>query len=157
MPLEIERKFLLSTDSWKAAATTGIELAQAYILQRHGKTVRIRIADEKAFLTVKGATSGISRLEFEYAIPIAEAREMLALCEGGLIQKTRHRIEHAGHLWEIDVFHGDNEGLVVAEIELAHPDEKFESPSWLGAEISNDLRYSNVQLSLNPFRLWIHP
>jgi adenylate cyclase len=153
MALEIERKFLVRDCSWRGDSP-GVPLAQGYLAQHNGKTVRVRIAGNEAFLTIKGASLGLSRLEFEYPIPVADAREMLTLCEGGLIDKTRHCIPHGDHLWEIDVFHGENEGLIVAEIELDHPEEAFQRPSWLGAEVSHDLRYSNVQLTRNPFRSW---
>jgi adenylate cyclase len=153
MPLEIERKFLVLGEPWKTGAT-GTPFVQGYLSNANGKTVRIRIAGERSFLTIKGPTSGFSRLEFEYPIPLEHARELFPLCEGALIEKTRFRLQHAAHLWEIDVFHAANDGLVVAEIELSDPAEPFVRPEWLGPEVSEDLRYSNVQLTRHPFRLW---
>lgn len=153
MGIEIERKFLVTGTDWKHGAV-GVPYAQGYLSKNRGKTVRVRVAGSDAFLTVKGATEGISRVEFEYPIPVADAHAMLSLCEGPLIQKTRYRIPFQTHLWEVDVFEGDNAGLVVAEVELSHPDEPVLLPPWIGQEVSHDLRYSNVQLTEHPFCFW---
>lgn len=153
MAIEIERKFLvLNTDFLKGQQ--GTEYKQGY-LNREGATVRVRIAGEDAFLTIKGKSDGISRLEFEYAIPRAEANEMLAnLCALPPIEKTRYLIDFAGKCWEVDVFHGSNKGLIVAEIELNAVEEYFEKPDWLGEEVSHDPRYFNSQLASNPYCNW---
>lgn len=153
MAIEIERKFLvLNTDFLKGRQ--GTEYKQGY-LNREGATVRVRIAGENAFLTIKGKSDGISRLEYEYAIPRTEANEMLAnLCALPPIEKTRYLIDFAGKCWEVDVFHGANKGLIVAEIELNDVDEHFEKPDWLGEEVSHDPRYFNSQLASNPFCTW---
>lgn len=153
MAIEIERKFLvLNTNFLKGRP--GTEYKQGY-LNREGATVRVRIAGEKAFLTIKGKSDGISRLEYEYAIPRTEAAEMLTnLCALPPIEKTRYLVDVANKCWEVDVFHGANKGLVVAEIELSHADEHFEKPDWLGVEVSHDSRYFNSQLASNPFCNW---
>lgn len=153
MAIEIERKFLvLNPDFLKGRQ--GTEYKQGY-LNREGATVRVRIAGENAFLTIKGKSDGISRLEYEYAIPRTEANEMLAnLCALPPIEKTRYLIDFAGKCWEVDVFHGANKGLIVAEIELNDVDEHFEKPDWLGEEVSHDPRYFNSQLASNPFCTW---
>jgi CYTH domain-containing protein len=120
----------------------------------HLRTVRVRIADSQAFLTIKGPNEGIRRQEFEYPIPLADADALLALCEGPLIEKHRHRVVHGGLLWEIDEFHGANAGLVVAEVELPSVEHPFEAPPWLGREVSHDPRYFNSSLSRHPFSTW---
>ena len=154
MGSEIERKFLVSGTAWKAAAS-GLRLRQGYLSLDKERTVRIRVAGDAAWLTIKGLTRGYTRVEFEYPIPTAEARQMLdALCIQPVIDKTRYPINHGEHLWEVDEFHGVNEGLVVAEIELRHADETFERPAWLGAEVSGDPRYYNASLVRHPFRDW---
>lgn len=154
MGREIERKFLLSNDSWRDTAPDGVRMSQGYLSKTHGRTVRVRLAGEKAWLTIKGAGEGISRAEFEYPIPPDDAREMLGLCELSIIDKTRYRIPVGGHIWEVDVFHGENEGLVVAEVELADESETPEMPGWIGEEVSADRRYANSNLSKTPFREW---
>ena len=116
--------------------------------------MRVRLAGENAWLTIKGRTRGISRAEFEYAIPPAEARELLGLCLPSVIDKTRHLVRHGGHVWEIDVFHGENEGLVIAEVELLDETESPEIPKWAGAEVSDDARYFNSHLAADPFTRW---
>lgn len=152
MPVEIERKFLVAGSEWKTA--TGTLYRQGYLSRNAGRTVRIRVAGEKAFLTIKGITQGISRAEFEYEIPLADAEELLKLCDGPLIEKTRHLVVEAGTTWEVDEFHGDNAGLVVAEVELDSEEETFARPDWLGREVTGDHRYSNSQLSVCPYREW---
>ena len=153
LPVEIERKFLISGDDWRRNAV-GDRIRQGYLARGKRGVVRVRIRGEEAFLTVKGGRRGIRTLEFEYSVPLEHAEAMLGLCEGLLIEKTRYRVEHAGHTWEIDVFHAENAGLVIAEIELASEDESFEHPSWLGAEVSADARYKNSKLSKNPYSSW---
>ena len=154
MSLEIERKFLVA-DPTVLMGLQGERLVQAYIAATGRATVRVRIAGEHAWLTLKGATKGISRRELEYSIPVADAELCLAeLCADGIVSKTRYRIPHAGHVWEVDVFDGANAGLVLAEIELSSDDERFERPSWLGEEVSGDPRYFNSQLAERPFGSW---
>ena len=153
MATEIERKFLVTDDSWRDGSP-GVRMSQAYLSRDFDRTVRIRIGGEKAWLTIKGRSTGISRLEFEYEIPVAEAAELLELCLPSVIDKTRYEVPHAGHLWEVDVFHGENEGLVVAELEMEHEAVSFDAPPWLGAEVSADPRYSNSRLAEVPYANW---
>jgi CYTH domain-containing protein len=149
---EIERKYLVNGDDWKTAKP--IRYSQGYLNRDKSRTVRVRIAGEKGFLTVKGLTSGMSRDEFEYSIPVEEAETMLDLCEKPLIEKNRRVISFKGFDWEVDEFLGDNEGLVVAEIELESEDQVFERPDWIGEEVTHDHRYFNSSLSSNPFTTW---
>jgi adenylate cyclase len=152
---EIERKFLLRDDSWREFSDAGCRYIQGYLANNDRCSVRIRIAGTQAFLGLKSATLGISRAEFDYAIPLADAEALLTtLCEQPLIDKTRYLVRDGLHVWEIDVFHGDNEGLVVAELELDSEDESFERPAWLGAEVSDDPRYYNVCLVKHPYKHW---
>lgn len=153
MGTEIERKFLVR-DTRILQGLTGVAIAQGYLSRNPSATVRVRIVDSVGYLTVKGKTEGISRTEFEYRIPLGEARELLGLCEPGLIEKRRYRIAVAHHIWEVDVFHGDNEGLVIAEVELNHAGEQPVIPPWIGAEVSDDPRYFNSALSRKPFQRW---
>lgn len=153
MGIEIERKFLVKDGSWKAAADTGRGCRQGYLLSDGGMTVRIRVIGEKAFLTLKGPSNGISRMEFEYEIPCADAEALLALC-GKRVEKVRHLVSYAGMVWEVDVFAGANEGLVMAEIELEAEGQKFELPEWVGEEVSGDPRYYNAYLADHPFTGW---
>lgn len=154
MAKEIERKFLVNTALWRAMAV-GTRYRQGYLSSVKERVVRVRIAGDRSFLTIKGLTTGVSRLEFEYPIPLADATVMLdELCERPLIEKMRHREAFAGWTWEIDVFHGDNDGLVVAEVEIANPEDKVELPRWAGAEVSNDPRYFNNNLAAHPYRYW---
>jgi CYTH domain-containing protein len=152
MAMEIERKFLVTADDWRSA--DGVLYRQGYLNRDKARTVRVRIAGNEAFLTVKGKTTGISRSEFEYAIPVADAQAMLALCDGALVEKIRRKIAFAGLIWEVDEFFGDNAGLVVAEVELASADQAFDKPSWIGAEVSDDPRYFNASLSTYPYSAW---
>ncbi|MGH8575737.1 MAG: CYTH domain-containing protein [Gammaproteobacteria bacterium] len=153
--LEIERKFLIENDAWRSDASAGIHMRQGYLTQNGPCSVRVRIASERAWLNIKSAALGISRLEFDYPIPLADALHLLeALCVGAPIHKTRYHVMHAGHRWEIDVFEGDNAGLVVAEIELQDPEEPFVLPEWAGEEVSFDPRYYNVSLAMSPYRTW---
>ncbi len=152
MAVEIERKFLVKGDAWRN--DSGVLYRQGYLNRDKLRTVRVRIAGEAAFLTIKGKSTGATRAEFEYSIPIEDAQALLALCDGPLIEKTRYLVLHAGHRWEVDEFAGDNAGLVVAELELTSEDETFESPSWLGAEVTHDARYFNSNLATQPFCAW---
>lgn len=153
MAIEIERKFLVEGDAWREGAKPS-RIVQGFLSRDPERIVRVRRQDDEAFLTVKGKGSGIARVEVEVAVPVEEARQLLALCLPPLIEKTRHLVTWAGHLWEIDEFHGENDGLVVAEVELAAEDESFDRPPWLGREVSEDFRYSNASLSERPWRDW---
>ena len=153
MPREIERKFLVTSDAWRGRAA-GVTYRQGYLSMVPERTVRVRTADGDAYLTVKGLTTDYRRLEFEYLIPLAEAEQMLALCEGPLIEKTRFKIPHAGKIWEVDEFLGDNRGLIVAEVELSSSTEDVTVPDWIGAEVSGDPRYYNSNLAVTPFSRW---
>lgn len=163
MGLEIERKFLLRDDSWKALVVSSHVIAQGYLSRDPERTVRIRRKDDDAYITIKGkpetpaAGAAPAIPEFEYQIPTDEADRLLALCLPGRVQKTRHLVQHDGHTWEIDVFHGDNDGLVMAEIELGAADEAFTPPLWLGAEVTADRRYANAALAERPFKTWDKP
>jgi adenylate cyclase len=153
MAIEIERKFLVTGDAWKAA--TGVLYRQGYLSTDKARTVRVRIAGERAFLTIKGVASGIARPEFEYAIPLDDAATMLdTLCLKPLIEKRRHTLECKGMRWEVDEFLGENRGLVVAEVELERADQTIELPEWVGMEVSDDARYFNSSLIAHPFSQW---
>jgi adenylate cyclase len=155
MALEIERKYLVINENWKSAVEAEAVLKQGYLTAQPDLTVRVRIDGEKAQLTIKSATSGISRSEYEYAIPQQDAEELLAnLVTGTVIDKRRYKVRCGAHLWDLDVFHGDNEGLVMAEIELQSEDEPFEMPDWAGEEVSGDARYYNANLVRHPYRDW---
>jgi adenylate cyclase len=154
MGIEIERKFLVDTTKWKAAEA-GTRIVQGYLCSAKERTVRVRLAGEEARLTIKGEALGISRSEYEYPIPTNDAHEMLdRLCERPFIDKTRHLVDYAGRTWEVDVFHGDNEGLVVAELELEAADARVELPPWTAKEVSEDRRYSNSYLAKRPWPTW---
>lgn len=154
MAKEIERKFLVNDHSI-ITTLAGERLTQGYLSHDKNATVRIRIAGEHAWLTIKGKTVGATRSEFEYPVPVTDAQEMLdTLCQAGKIDKTRYRLPQGQLCWEIDVFHGDNNGLVVAEIELPSEDTAFEKPVWLGEEVSHDPRYFNSALSATPYSQW---
>jgi CYTH domain-containing protein len=154
MAKEIERKFLVDTNAW-APTGPGVRLTQGYLSSNKDRVVRVRIEGDKATLTVKGATRGISRAEFEYAIPLTDASEMLAsLCEQPLIDKHRHVETHGGRRWEIDVFHGANDGLVLAEVELPSEDAVLALPPWARADVSSDPRYFNSNLLAHPYSEW---
>ncbi|QOC22620.1 CYTH domain-containing protein [Wenzhouxiangella sp. AB-CW3] len=151
---EIERKFLVAGPGWKQPGK-GERVRQAYLSTDKQRVVRVRVIEDDAWLTIKGQSEGITRLEFEYPIPLADAEVMLdTLCYQPFIDKTRYRIEHGNHVWEVDEFNGDNHGLVVAEIELEAEDEAFERPEWLGEEVSDDPRYFNSNLIDHPYREW---
>lgn len=155
MAKEIERKFLIQNDDWKALADHGCYMSQGYLNDAVTSSLRVRVTGDKAYLNIKSATLGVSRSEYEYEIPRADALEILHnLCNKPLIEKTRYHVHYGEHLWEVDVFHGDNEGLVVAEIELTNEDEAFAKPTWVGEEVSHDPRYYNVCLVKHPFKDW---
>ncbi|KQV92485.1 CYTH domain-containing protein [Pelomonas sp. Root1237] len=154
MGIEIERKFLVTGDGWRQPAAAQTRFSQGYLSRDPARTVRVRIAGEQAFLTIKGATQGATRAEFEYEIPLTDARQLLALCDGPLVEKIRHLCPHEGMTWEVDEFLGANAGLVVAEIELAAEGQVFARPDWLGAEVTGDGRYVNANLAVNPFTRW---
>lgn len=150
MSVEVERKFLVTSDAWREGARA-CPIRQGYLSLGDGVTVRVRVAGNEAFLTVKSKTEGISRAEYEYKIPLADGLAMLNdLCAQPIIEKTRHSVEHAGKTWTIDVFEGENEGLVMAEVELTHPDEKVSLPKWAGEEVTYDPRYRNSSLVSAP-------
>ncbi len=154
MAREIERKFLVAGDAWRALAE-GVVYRQGYLSTDADRTLRIRTVGDKGTLTVKGITVGATRTEFEYEIPLSDAEAMLdALCIRPLIEKTRHRIEFDGLVWEVDVFAGDNHGLVVAEVELAREDQAFRLPDWIGEEVTDDPRYFNTNLVAHPYKSW---
>lgn len=155
--LEIERKFLVKSDDFKEQAFAKNKIAQGYLSSAPERTVRVRIKGEKAYLTIKGIgqQGGMTRFEWENQIPLDEAVELLKLCEKGKIEKTRYEIKSGDHIYEVDEFYGENEGLIMAEIELKSETEIFEKPDWLGEEVTNDERYYNAYLSKNPFKNWV--
>lgn len=155
MAKEIERKFLIKENGFWDSQARGARIVQGYLSFDPERTVRVRISDGKGFLTIKGKSVGISRDEYEYPIPVDEAEALLKLCLPSLIDKTRYRIEFGGHCWEVDRFHGDNEGLLLAEVELKDEDEVVELPPWLGKEVSHDSRFFNAALAKNPFTHWL--
>jgi len=154
--IEIERKYLVTSLAFKAEAFAQNDIAQGYLNSNPERTVRIRVKGEKGFLTIKGIgnESGASRLEWEQEIPLDDAKSLLKLCEKGAIEKTRYEVKSGNHTVEIDEFHGDNEGLIMAEIELENENESIEKPDWLGTEVTGDKRYYNSYLSLHPFKTW---
>jgi adenylate cyclase len=157
MATEIERKFIARPQNWSQLAN-GEHLRQGYLSRgdknADGATVRVRIRNQLATLTIKGKNTGIARAEFEYEIPLADAQALLQLCDGPLIEKTRYCIDYKGHTFEVDVFEGDNAGLIVAEVELQNTDEAVELPDWIEREVSHDVRYFNSNLAINPFCNW---
>mgnify|MGYP002514038724 CR=1 FL=1 len=155
MAQEIERKFLVAGD-FKQYARKSEHIVQGYLNSTPERTVRVRIKDDKGYMTVKGISSqsGVSRFEWEKEIPVNEARELIKICEPGVIDKTRYLINVGSHTFEVDEFYGENEGLVMAEIELSSEDEEFIRPSWLGEEVTGDIRYYNSVLMTNPYKRW---
>ncbi len=154
MGQEIERKFLVVGDDWRRFAQ-GEVMCQGYIPTQDARTVRVRRVGDRAYLTLKGPSVGLVRPEFEYSIPLADAQAMLdILCQPPLIEKTRYRLPLGDVVWEIDDFHGDNQGLIVAEVELSSPDQVVELPDWVGAEVTHDPRYLNANLARHPYTLW---
>jgi adenylate cyclase len=154
MPREIERKFLLLSEGWRALAERRQRMTQGYIAASDRISVRVRVADDDAWLNIKSGGLVASRLEYEYAVPVAHARELLAVAVGPLVEKTRHFVPYGGMTWEVDEFHGDNSGLVVAELELDREDQVFARPPWAGAEVTHLPRYYNVSLVNHPYRQW---
>lgn len=155
MGKEIERKFLVDLEKWnKLSKPAGHHYRQGYLLTDPNKTIRVRLTDTNGYLTIKGKSSGTSRPEFEYEIPKEEARELLDNFSVSELSKTRYKIEYMNKLWEVDVFEKDNEGLIVAEIELESEKEEFEKPDWVAKEVTEDERYYNSNLTLNPFKNW---
>lgn len=155
MAVEIERKFLVDGE-FRHIAESSVRVVQGYLSSVPERTVRVRVYGDRGFITIKGigSSSGMSRFEWEKEISCEEAMSLLEICEAGVIDKTRHIVRVGGHVYEVDEFHGDNEGLVVAEIELSSEDESFVRPDWLGREVTGDSRYYNSMLSSNPFRNW---
>ena len=154
MAIEIERKFLVADDSWRGLGP-GSRYRQGYLSTEPGRTVRVRVADGKGYLTIKGKTVNATRAEYEYVIPLQDAAAILdELCERPLIEKTRYRIDYQGLLWEVDEFEGENAGLVIAEVELAVADQAVALPAWIGEEVTADPRYYNASLIANPFSRW---
>ena len=154
--VEIERKFLVLSDDFINEAFAKKRIVQAYLNSNPERTVRIRIKEDKGFLTIKGKgnATGTTRLEWETEIPLRDAEKLLTICESGNIDKIRHEVKVGNHVYEVDVFAGENEGLIVAEIELQSEEESFEKPSWLGKEVTNDERYYNAYLSVKSFKSW---
>ena len=151
MGIEIERKFLVVGDAWKT--NNAVRYSQGYLNSHHARTVRVRIGGHKAFLTVKGPSQGATRAEFEYPIALDDAEQIMELCET-VVEKYRHLVHHAGMVWEVDEFQGNNLGLVVAEIELKSEDQQFELPDWVGREVTDDPRYFNSRLAQTPWTTW---
>ena len=155
MNLEIERKFLVKEDGWRSQAVASAAIRQGYLANTAASSVRVRIGGSESWLSVKAMRPGHSREEFEYAIPLADAETLLAgFAEGPLIEKTRHIVPVGDHRYEVDEFHGANQGLIVAEIELDDADEAFTRPAWLGEEVTDDVRFYNFRLARDPFREW---
>ena len=152
MPKEIEKKFLVKKDVWRNVG--GTYYRQGYLSSVKERTVRVRIIEDKGYLTIKGIAVGATRLEFEYEIPREDADTLLGICEQPLIEKNRTRVEHDGFIWEVDEFFGDNRGLIIAEIELQSEDQEFSRPDWVGEEVTGDSRYFNANLIKNPYTTW---
>jgi adenylate cyclase len=154
MGIEIEKKFLLKGGEWKQLAV-GIAYRQGYLNSVKERTVRVRTINDKGFLTIKGVSVGATRLEYEYEIPLEDAQALLdELCEKPLIEKNRYKVDFSGFIWEIDEFFGENDGLIVAEIELESEDQSFDKPQWVGEEVTGDTRYFNSNLIKNPYSQW---
>ena len=154
--MEIERKFLVRSDDYKRCAHKSYRIKQGYISSGNGRTVRVRIRDNQGFLTIKGASldDGLSHYEFEHEISLEEAQQLFRLCEPGIIDKTRYLVASGKHTFEVDEFYGDNDGLVIAEVELSSADEPYEKPDFVGEEVTYDRRYRNAQLRINPYKNW---
>ena len=153
MGVEIERKFLLAGDSWRALGQP-LLLRQGYLSSDPARVVRVRVAGDQAYVTIKGRSAGATRGEWEYPIPLADANELLALCEQPIVEKFRREIEFAGNVWEVDEFLGANQGLLLAEIELAAEDQPFDKPDWIGEDVTHDARYFNSSLVRHPYSSW---
>lgn len=158
MGIEIERKFLVIKDEWfshlEQNMYEAVVIKQGYLNTEKERTVRVRTKGTKGFITIKGKVQSITRQEFEYEIPLTEADELLRLCNQPHIEKLRYKVEFEGTVWEVDVFSGDNEGLVMAEVELKNEQDRFSIPSWIGIEVSDDPRFYNLSLSLFPYKIW---
>lgn len=152
MGTEIERKFLVTGDAWKQGLAK--YLRQGYLNTEKSRTVRVRIADDSAFLTIKGKTSGVTRLEFEYPIPLVDAEELMLLCGSSILEKVRYTLNIGIFVWEVDEFYGENRGLVVAEVELNSETQTIDLPDWIAEEVSGDERYYNSSLVLKPYSQW---
>lgn len=154
MGKEIERKFLVNNDSFRLLAK-GTSYRQGYLNSAKERVVRVRTTDDKGFLTIKGITTGATRLEYEYEVPLKDADEMLnELCEKPLIEKNRYKIDYEGFVWEVDEFFGENRGLICAEVELETEDQPYEKPEWIGEEVTGDPKYFNSNLIQNPYKKW---
>ncbi len=156
MGQEIEKKFLVTSDEFKKQASKETRITQGYISSVPERTVRVRIKGKSGFITIKGIgnDSGASRFEWEKEIPVSEVDDLLKICEPGVIDKTRYEVKLGNHTFEVDEFYGENQGLVVAEVELENENDKFEKPSWLGAEVTGDVKYYNSMLMKTPFTKW---
>ncbi len=156
MAIEIERKFLVKNNGFKKESVKELRITQGYLSSVPERTVRVRIKGEKGFLTIKGMgnESGATRFEWEKEISVKETKELLKICEPGIIDKTRYNVKHGDHIFEVDEFYGDNEGLTVAEVELSSEDEKYDKPDWLGEEVTGDIKYFNSMLMKNPYSSW---
>jgi len=153
---EIERKFLVKSEAFKIEASASTSISQGFLNADKARTVRVRLTDDKAFLTIKGETSrsGMSRLEWETEIPVEDAKTLLTLCEPGVIEKRRYYIQHGEHTFEVDEFYGENQGLIIAEVELQTEQDVIERPDWLGSEVTGEVKYYNAMLSKHPFSKW---
>ncbi len=156
MGTEIERKYLLANNDWRPLVSKSTRMRQGYLCNVDTTSLRVRIAGDKANLNIKSGGLTISRQEFEYEIPLEDAEQLLNTLARGVVEKTRHLVQHEGLLWEIDEFSGDNQGLIVAEVELESEDQAVQCPGWIGPEVSEDPRYYNVKLIENPYKNWIH-
>lgn len=156
MSIEIERKFIVTSDSYKALAFSSDRIAQGYICREGGNSARVRVRGDKGYITIKGPSldGGLSRFEWEKEIPVDEALELLKLCHDGIIDKTRHLVKCGAHTFEVDEFFGDNEGLTIAEVELGDANEEFEKPDFIGEEVTGDKRYYNSRLTRFPYKSW---
>lgn len=154
--IEIERKFLVNSEKYKAEASTKKRIVQGFLNTNPNRTVRVRIKGKQGFLTIKGKSNeeGTSRFEWEKEIPLSEAQELLLLCEKGVLEKVRYEVPLGKHVFEVDEFFGENEGLVVAEVELSSENEAYEKPTWLGKEVTGEVKYYNSQLSKRPYKDW---
>lgn len=155
MAIEIEHKFLLANESWRDKVKKSIIFKQGYLSSIPTTSIRVRISDEQAWLNIKSATIGNKRMEFEYEIPLTDATQIIELlCKKPIIEKTRHYVEYGNNTWEVDEFHGENQGLIVAEIELDSETQLFTIPGWIGQEVTQDVRYYNNNLAVNPYNSW---
>jgi adenylate cyclase len=156
MAIEIEHKFLLASEDWREHVSHSVDYRQGYLTSAANSSIRVRVSDDHAWLNIKSATIGTHRFEYEYEIPLSDAHELLDnLCSKPLIEKTRHFVNDNEHVWEIDEFRGANEGLIVAEIELAEIGQDFSKPSWIGKEVTDDLRFYNNNLAVHPYSEWL--